>query len=338
MNRCVVICPGRGSYSKNTMGCLTGIQSEKLTISNHYRSEVGRPTVTEMDNSEKFRSSLHIAGENASILTAGISAADFDQISNNWDIVGVCGNSMGWYTALGLGGALEFNQTVHLIETMGQYQKKNIIGGQIVYPLVDEDWKMLAERLAHVNEAIRTIPDLHWSIKLGGQAVLGGTNSALEQAIEQLPEIQQNKIVFPLRLPLHSAFHTPLMTNTHRQAIRDLFELPMRTPKIPLIDGQGKIWRPKACNSEELLEYTLGIQVVEQYDFTKMIKSVLTHFAPDKLILLGPGSNLGSATAQVLIQEEWRGIKSKKEFLAIQKEDPFILSMGREDQRTMTTK
>ena len=338
MNRCVVICPGRGSYSKQTMGCLQGLQSEKLNISDKYRKDAGRPTVTEMDSSEKFRSSLHIAGENASILTAGISAADFDQISDEWDIVAICGNSMGWYTALGLSGALDFEDTVHLIETMGQYQKKNIIGGQIVYPLVDETWQIVPERRLVIDQLIANIPDLHWSIQLGGQAILGGTEAALEKAIEHLPPIEQSNRIFPLKLPLHSAFHTPLMSHTHRQALRDLSDLPMRTPRIPLVDGQGKVWRPKACSSNELLQYTLGSQVVDMYNYSAMIRNALKHFAPDKLILLGPGSNLGSATAQVIIEEQWKGIGSKEEFIAAQNQEPFVLSMGRAEQRSITTK
>ena len=123
--RCVVLCPGRGSYSKDTLGSLQNVISSKLDESDIYRKSLGRPTVREMDASEKFRSSWHIAGENASCLTAGASAADFDQISGDFDIVGICGNSMGWYTTLGLSRALAFQEMLRLIETMGQYQKGN---------------------------------------------------------------------------------------------------------------------------------------------------------------------------------------------------------------------
>ena len=54
---------------------------------------------------QKFRSSWHIAGENASCLTAGASVADFDQLSSNIDIVGMCGNLDGLvYSAWSVGG------------------------------------------------------------------------------------------------------------------------------------------------------------------------------------------------------------------------------------------
>ena len=334
--RCVVLCPGRGSYSKETLGSLQTVTSPKLDAADAFRHTLGRPTVREMDNSPKFRSSWHIAGENASSLTAGASAADFDQISSTFDIVGMCGNSMGWYTTLGLSGALPFHEMLRLIETMGQYQKGNVVGGQIVYSLVDEDWCIDSNKVGLINDIVAQIPDLYWSIHLGGQAVLGGTTEALNEAMERLPTVDGTR-PFPFKLPLHSAFHTPLMLETHRRALRDLTDLDIRTPSVPIIDGTGKVWRPQACSPLSLLEYTLGAQVTEAYDFTAMIRSALTQFAPDHIILLGPGSNLGGAVAHVLIAEQWQEIQSKDDFITRQKATPFILSMGRTDQRVLAT-
>ncbi len=334
MKRSIVLCPGRGSYTKENLHGLTTLHSSKLDTLDALRKTWNRPTVREMDQASKFRSSWHIAGENASILTAGVSATDFDQISTNFDIVGICGNSMGWYTTLGLGGALPIEEMGRLIETMGQYQKGNVIGGQLVYSLVNEQWKVVPERLALVERIVLETPDLYWSIRLGGQAILGGTDEALQQAIERLPTIDGPR-PFPFKLPLHSAFHTPLMEESHRQALKDLSNLQITTPKIPMIDGNGHIWRPKACSTTKLLDYTLGQQVTDTYDFSAMIRTALTHFAPDHIILLGPGSNLGGAIAHVLIEQRWQGITSKADFLQRQQQDPFVLAMGRDDQRSL---
>lgn len=332
--RCVILCPGRGSYSKETLGSLQNLVSDKLDAADAFRSGLGRPTVREMDGSPKFRSSWHIAGENASILTAAAGAADFDQISSNMDIVGICGNSMGWYTALGLSGALPVHEMYRLIETMGQYQKGNVIGGQLVYSMVDEDWRIDPNKAAIVEHTVHQIPDLYWSIHLGGQAILGGTKEAIQQAMDALPVIPGPR-PFPFTLPLHSAFHTPLMDSSHQQALFDLHNLDIRTPTIPIIDGTGQIWRPHGCSTNDLLEYTLGAQVLKAYDFSAMIRTALTHLAPDHIILLGPGSNLGGAVAHVLIENGWQGIQSKQDFITRQKENPFLLSMGRSAQRQL---
>ncbi len=335
MKRALVLCPGRGSYARDTLGSAKGLTSPSLDVFDAYRSTLGRPTVREMDAKEKFTSKLHVRGENASALTAGISLADLDQLdSEAFDVVGVVGNSMGWYTALGYAGALPLGATAELIETMGQYQAGNIIGGQIVYPCVADDWTLDKDRLRAVEAAVAEISDLHWSIRLGGQAVLGGTEDALKSAAAQLPAIDLGTHTFPLRLPLHSAFHTPLMQATATQAAGDLAHLPWSAPKVTLIDGLGRVFRPHSASPEAIRDYTLGAQVTETFDLTLALRTALRSVGPDVVILPGPGSNLGSAVAQAMIQEGWSGIQDRDGFIARQNDDPILLSMRWSDQRS----
>lgn len=335
MKRALVLCPGRGSYARDTLGSVKGLTSPALDVFDAHRAALDRPTVRAMDAEEKFTSKLHVRGENASALTAGVSLADLDQVDTEaFDVVGVVGNSMGWYTALGYAGALPLAATAELIETMGQYQAGNIIGGQIVYPCVADDWTINASRLAAVERAVADIPDLHWSIRLGGQAVLGGTEEALKAASEALPVIELGSHSFPLRLPLHSAFHTPLMRATAGQAATDLAHLPWSAPRVTLIDGLGRVFRPHSASPQAIRDYTLGAQVTETFDLTLALKTALRTVGPDVVILPGPGSNLGSAVAQAMIQERWSGIQTRDEFIARQNSDPILLSMRWPDQRT----
>ena len=334
MKRALVLCPGRGSYARDTLGSAKGLSSPSLDVFDAHRSTLGRPTVREMDAEEKFTSKLHVRGENASALTAGISLADLDQVDPDaFDVVGVVGNSMGWYTALGYAGALPMASTAELIETMGQYQAGNIIGGQIVYPCVADDWTTDDVRLAAVEAAVESIPDLYWSIRLGGQAVLGGTEDALKAASAILPAIDLGTHSFPLRLPLHSAFHTPLMQATAAQAADDLAQLPWAAPDVTLIDGLGRVFRPYSASPEIIRDYTLGAQVIETFDLTRALTTAFRTVGPDVVILPGPGSNLGSAVAQAMIQEGWAGIRSRDDFIARQNGDPVLLSMRWPDQR-----
>ena len=82
---------------------------------------------------------------------------------------------MGHYTALGISGVLPFSDTLELIDQMGSYQEDNIIGGQLLYPLANEDWVIQPERVAIIEELLTRFPDLYHSIKLGTQAILGGS-------------------------------------------------------------------------------------------------------------------------------------------------------------------
>ena len=77
----------------------------------------------------------------------------------------------------------------------------------------------------------------------------------------------------------------------------------------------------------------LGHQVYAPYNFTQSITVALKEFAPDHLVLLGPGSSLGGSIGQILIQNKWHNLFSKADFAEKQKKDPFLLAMGLEEQR-----
>jgi acyl transferase domain-containing protein len=336
MKRALVLCPGRGSYGRDALGSLENIESPALDAFDSMRSRLGRPTVREMDAAEKYASKLHIRGENASALTAGVSLADLDQIDSSlFNIVGVIGNSMGWYTALGYAGALSMADCAELIETMGQYQAGNIVGGQIVYPLVGDDWTMDAEAVERIETVVAATPDLHWSIRLGGQAVLGGTEEALAAATQALPPIERGAHTFPIRLPLHSAFHTPLMQPTAVAARSDITNLTWQAPSVTMVDGLGRVFRPHSADPGNIRDYTLGAQVTDTFDLSLAIKTALRCVAPDSVILPGPGSNLGSAVAQAMIEEGWNGIRHREDFIARQNTNPVLLSMRWPDQRSL---
>lgn len=341
--RVLVLCPGRGSYSRETLGMLQALpDAPSLAPLEAVRRAAGRPTVRELDGAPRFTPRLHLAGEHASILTAGASLADLDQLDPaRVQVVAVCGNSMGWYTALGHAGALSLADCARLIETMAAYQADNVIGGQIVYPLVDDDWQPHPARIQAVQAALSRIPELYTSIRLGGQVVLGGSVAALAAAQEALPAIDGGggAYTFPLRLPLHSAFHTPLMAETAARAQRDLADLAFQAPRVPLIDGMGQCWRPHHADPRAMAAYTLGPQVTSPYDFARMVTVALREYAPDAIVLPGPGGSLGGAVGQVLAAEGWAHIRSRRDFGARQaSEAPILISMARPEQRALVVR
>ena len=103
-------------------------------------------------------------------------------------------------------------------------------------------------------------------------------------------------------------------------------------PRIPLIDGQGAQWRPRVADPEALRRYTLETQVRTPFDYHRTVRTALLEYAPDRLVLLGPGDGLGAATAQVLIAERWQGIDSREAFLERQAEDPLLIATARPEQ------
>lgn len=89
---------------------------------------------------------------------------------------------------------------------------------------------------------------------------------------------------------------------------------------------------PRAFSHEAIYDYTLGAQLTDSYDFTRAVQVAAAEFAPDTIIVLGPGTTLGAPTVQA-IASGWRGLSSKADFQARQQDEPILISMGMAEQR-----
>src|SRR3546814_20611354 len=78
-------------------------------------------------------------------------------------------------------------------------------------------------------------------------------------------------------------------------------------------------------------DYTFGHQILAPYDFALSVQVAVKEFAPDVIILPGPGDTLGGAIAQSLSGIGWQGLTSQADFMARPALDPLPLSMGPAD-------
>ncbi|GMQ76228.1 MAG: ACP S-malonyltransferase [Gammaproteobacteria bacterium] len=337
----VVICPGRGTYNKDELGYLFRHHPDKTALIravDDHRLARGQVSIRELDTRESFDLGEFSRGDNASALIQACAYADFLSIDRDrYDIVAVTGNSMGWYIALGCANALQEADAIDVVNTMGTWMHESLIGGQLIYPLVDEQWRPVPgrrERLMALLGEIDAGPDqrLYLSIDLGGMMVFAGNEAALSALAQKLEPEQKH---YPLRLHNHAAFHTPLQRPISERALARFGAERFHKPAIPLIDGSGRIWSRHASDPERMRDYTFGHQVCETYDFARALQVAVREFAPDDLIVLGPGSALGGAVAQTLIGIGWRDLQDRADFTRRQAEDPFLLSMGRPEQRPL---
>ena len=333
--RIVVICPGRGTYTRETIKYLRDCNKDSASMikwMDKERKSKNKPSLTNLD-SMQFKSKTHMSGENASPLIYACSLKDFLTINQKkFDIVAITGNSMGWYTASTLAGVFTYKTGYHVIQTMGSMMRENIIGGQIIYPIIDEEWQIDNDIKDKVLSEIQSV-NAYISISLGGYIVIGAEQKVLDKLLIKLPKIDQ----YPLQIPYHAAFHTPLLESISTSAFNRIPESYFNKPAIPLIDGLGNIWSPFSSNISDLYHYTLGPQVTSTYNFTKTISVAIKEFCPDNLVLLGPGNTLGGAVGQILIKNKWNGIDSKKSFSDKQLNDTYLISMGINDQRKMVS-
>lgn len=341
--KALVVCPGRGTYGKAELGYLKRFHADRgdlFTLFDRLRSERGQPTISELDGAERFSPALHTRGDIASPLIFAASHADFLALDRDrFDVAAVTGNSMGWYTALAVAGAVGAEQGFRIIDAMGENSQAGEPGGQVLLTVVDEDWRELPglrERLLALAASIHARDGcrLHVSIELGGMIVFAGDEPGLAALLAEAPPTPARE---PLRLVNHGPFHTPLMAGSSERALAQLSVDGFGSPQAPMIDGRGHIWRPFATEPRALHDYTFVAQILETYDFTRAVQVAVKEYAPDRIVLLGPGDTLGGAIAQALIAIEWLGLRSKADFQAMQAEEPFLISMGREEQRGLVT-
>ncbi len=338
MKTAVVICPGRGTYNKAELGYLARHFPDAglLASFDAQRAAAGQQTLTALDTAERFSGVKHTRGDNASGLIYAATLGDYLTIDREQvEVVAVTGNSMGWYSALACAGSLSPENGFKVTNTMGTLMQEALIGGQLVYPFLGDDWRPDPARRDALLAMVAEIDGreghvLRLSIALGGMLVLAGDAAGLA-AFEAEAEPLDGR--FPMRLGNHAAFHTdlqqPIAERGREMLAADLFG----QPGVPMVDGRGAIWWPNASDIAALHDYTLGAQVTQTYDFTRAVEVAAREFAPDLFIVTGPGSTLGGAVAQSLILSDWRGMGSKDEFRALQEETGLLVSMGMPEQR-----
>ena len=330
MKRIALLCPGRGSYTEKTMRTLPAghpwvVRADEL------RAEYGLPTLSELDRAERFSQALHLRPANVSLLIWLVTLLDSQAAMEADECVAIAGNSMGWYTALAVGGALGFDDGFRLVQEMALLQERHAGGGQILYPLVGDDWRMDPARVDAVKAALASsnghaLP----SIELGGFAVLAGTEDGIRHLLGALPQVKLGSNTYPFRLMQHGAYHTPFVQPVSDAALETLARLEFRAPRVTLVDGRGVRFTPWATDVAELVRYTLTTQVTDPYDFTRSVRVVLREHAPDELVLPGPGNTLGGICGQILCVEGWRGMTAKADFEREQAgARPLVRSMRR---------
>lgn len=341
MTKAVLICPGRGTYNKTELGTLARHfpDPDLLARFDAQRLAAGAEALSALDGAARFSRAKHGRGDNASGLIYAAGLGDAMSLSEDIEVVAVTGNSMGWYTTLACAGAVSAEDGFDITTTMGRMMHDHGAGGQTLYPHMGADWQAdprAKQALLSLAAEIADRPDhmLTLSIDLGGMLVLAGNEAGLAAFEQAVP--QQDR--FPMRLAGHAAFHSPLVAPVSDAALRHFSPDLFAQPHLPMVDGRGQIWWPHSCDLTALCAYTFGHQVRQSYDFTRAVTVAAREFAPDLFIILGPGTTLGGAVAQSLIAANWQGLGSKPDFQTRQAETPFLISMGRDDQRAIVTK
>lgn len=322
----VFVCPGRGSYASSELGSLRrmlrpGPVAAALATADAERTRAGQPALAELDAASAFKPSLHQHGLNAAELIYMATMAYSEHAFERYEIAAVIGNSLGWYTALAVAGALDVADGWRLVRTMARLQQ-DVAGGQILTTTVDDRWRIEPEAQRAVTAALEAtcaLGDDHYvarSIRLGGHEVLAGTEPGVRHLLRVLPRVKRGEREFPFRLAGHGPFHTRLCEGVAETALRELPALDWRQPRHYLIDGIGDVHSPWSADPRQLLHYTATTQVTETFRFTASVRTALREFNPDLLLCAAPGESLRAPVGHVVIAEGYRGIADRSALFA----------------------
>ena len=332
MSRVVVVCPGRGAYGPASLGSLPRDHAW-LKAAEVLRSGLDLPSLAELDAADRFDPAQHLRPANAAPLTYLVTLIDAARAAEDHEVVAVAGNSLGWQSALGVAGALSFEDGFRLVQQLALLSEAappaGEPGGQVIYPLTDASWHPDPALRSAVEAALSQVNgDAHTAVELGGYVLLAGTETGVGKLFAALPQVRVGEQLYPLRSALASPAHTPLAGELASAARELLDDLAWREPSTTLIDGRGVRWTPWSTSAAALAAYTLGEQLTKPYRFGSSLRVALREYAPDMLVLPGPGNTLGAICGQVIVGEGYRRIRSRKAFEAAQAgRRPLVVSM-----------
>jgi [acyl-carrier-protein] S-malonyltransferase len=333
--RAVLVLPGRGAYTGASLGTLPA-DHPLVDRADELRATYDLPPLRELDAAERFDPALHLRAAHSAPLIFVASLVDAEVAAADHDLVAVLGNSLGWYGALAVAGALTFDDAFRLVQEVALLQEAprpdGDGGGQVIYPLRSAAWEADPDLERTVAAALEgTGPGrVFESVELGPYAVLAGDDEGVARLLRELPPLTIGERLYPLRLAMHGPYHTPLVAHVAEAAAERLTDLAWQAPRVPLIDGSGRRWTPWSTDPAALRRYTLGEQLTTPYRFATGVRVALREYAPDLLVLAGPGNSLGGVCGQLVVAEGYRGIRSRAALEAIQAgPEPVLLSMRR---------
>jgi [acyl-carrier-protein] S-malonyltransferase len=334
VTRAAVAFPGRGSYGPASLRSLPEGHAW-VRRADELRAAAGRDPLSTIDASERFDPSVHLRPTNAWPLVFLCGLLDAERIAGDHEVVVVVASSTGWYTALAASGALGFDDAFRLVQEMAAAAEAPLPDdarpAELIYPLTDASWQPSQPWIDGLREALDDGDgQVALAVDLGGFALVGGTASAIDALSERLPPVTLGERAFPLRLASADAWHTPLRADAAREAAERVGELRWDRPNVTLIDGRGVRFTPWSTDPEELAEQSLSAQGSATYDFASALRVALREYAPEVVLLPGPGSSLGAACAQIIVTDGYHGLRSRTEFETVQSgTSPLLLSMRR---------
>lgn len=199
----------------------------------------------------------------------------------------VAGLSLGEYSALVAGGALDFKEAVGLVRKRGQFMEEAVpegVGGMSA---------VLGLSKEEVNAVLSTMGDGIVEVanyNCPGQIVIGGETEALEQATKKLKEAGAKRV---LSLSVSGPFHTSMLKGAAEKLERELENTVFKEPFIPIISNVNAKYVKKE-EIKKILKRQVMSSVFWEQSINKMLEDGI-----DTFIELGPGKVLSGFVKRI---------------------------------------
>ncbi len=216
------------------------------------------------------------------ILTVSVSALRVVQSETNLSPALLAGHSLGEYTALVAGGALDFAEAVRAVRARGQFMQEAVpVGEGAVGAILGLD-EATVDSICKETAQGEVLTPANYNCP--GQIVISGNSGAVTRAVKLAKEKGAKRaILLPVSAPVHSPLMEPagrrLEEVLQRMAIRDL-----QIPVVANVDAQPNTSR----------ERVVGLLIQQVSAPVRWEESVQTMFsrAIRTFLEVGPGKVL----------------------------------------------
>ena len=241
------------------------------------------------------------ANTQPAVLTVSVAAAEVLR-ENGLRADYVAGHSLGEYSALVVAGAIRLGDAVRLVHKRGQYMQDAVPLGEGAMAALLGVQPGLAEDVC--REAAQGEIVAPANLNSPGQVVIAGHASAVARAVELAKSRGAKRA---LTLNVSAPFHCPLMRPAEQRLARDLDDLDMADPKIPLVNNVDAQMVRSAADAKDGLKR----QVTAPVRWEQSMRALLAEDRGDALgrahmlfVEVGPGKVLSGLLRQIERQAE----------------------------------
>lgn len=276
------VFPGQGSQSIGMLGELAAAHPEVQQTFAEASQALGYDlwTLAQQGPEERLNSTQQTQ---PALLAAGVAAWQVWKAAGGRDPSAMAGHSLGEYTALVCAGAMDFKDTVKLVEFRGLAMQEAVPAGQGAMAAIiglDDAAVRAACAEAAQGDVVEAV-----NFNAPGQVVIAGSKAAVERAGEAC-KARGAKRALPL--PVSAPSHCALMLPAAERLAQRLAALDIKAPRIPVIHnvdvrGHSDPDEIRAALKAQLHSPVRWVETVQKLAGDGLMKQV--EFGPGKVLV-----------------------------------------------------